>query len=102
LHLRHGPATVLTLQQSSQPAGLERTHPVEKTAAADAQLFGNLRGGQLPAGGQSRSQQALLVFDILASPQLNGHSLRQIRPVQMVSLRHALIYLHRRNDAISN
>jgi hypothetical protein len=93
---------MLTLQQSGQPARLERVHPVEKTAAADAQLLGNLRGGQLPAGSQARSQQALLTFDILASPQLNGHSLRQIRPVQTISLRHVLLYLYRQNSAISN
>ena len=46
LHLWHGPATVLTLQQSGQPAGLECAHPIKKTAAANAQLLGNLRGGQ--------------------------------------------------------
>jgi hypothetical protein len=38
----------------------------------------------------------------LASPQLNGHSLRQIRPVQMVSFRHVLLYPHPQNSAISN
>jgi hypothetical protein len=93
---------VLAFQQPGQPARLECVHPVEKTAAADAQLLGNLRGGQLPAGGQSRGQQSLLAFDILASPQLYGHSLRQIRPVQVVSLRHLSLCLHPRNSAISN
>ena len=57
LHSRHSPAPMLTFQQSGQPTGLERLHPVKKTAAADAQLFGNLRGGSLPAGGQSSGEQ---------------------------------------------
>jgi hypothetical protein len=102
LHLGRGTPTVLACEQAGQTAGFERVHPVEKPAAADTQLFGNLRGGQLAAGGQSCGQQSLLAFDILTRPQLNGHSLRQIRPVQVVSLRHVLLCLHPKNSAISN
>ena len=54
-------------KQGAQPTGLERVHPVEKTPPTDAQLLGNLCGGQLPAGGQARGQQSLLVFYILTS-----------------------------------
>jgi hypothetical protein len=45
LHSRQGATTVLSLQQAGQSACLERVHPVEKPAATDAQLFGNLRSG---------------------------------------------------------
>src|ERR1035437_7291400 len=102
LHLGRGPATVLTLQQSGHTAGLERIHPVEETAAADAQLLGNLRRRHLATGGQTRGKQPLLAFHIPASSQLDRHSLRQIRPVQVVSLRHVPLCLHPQNSAISN
>jgi DNA-binding response OmpR family regulator len=102
LHLRHRPATMLTLQQSGQPTGLQCVHPVEKPATADTQLLGNLRSRHLSAGGQARGQQPLLAFHILASPQFVSHRLRQIRPVQVVSFRHFLFCLHPQNSAISN
>jgi hypothetical protein len=68
LHLGRSPATVLTFQQSAQTARLERVHPIEKSAAADAQLLGNLCRRQLPAGGQTRGEQTLLAFHIPANP----------------------------------
>jgi hypothetical protein len=88
--LRHGTATVLSLQQSGQTTGLERVHPVEKSTTTDVQLLGNLRRSHLSAGGQSCGEQALLAFHIRANPQFISDSLRQIRTVQMVSLRHPL------------
>jgi hypothetical protein len=69
--LWRGPAAVLTLQQSDQTARLERVHPVEKAAAADAQLLGNLRHRPLSAGRQTGGKQALLAFHIPARPQLD-------------------------------
>jgi hypothetical protein len=100
--LRHGTATVLSLQQSGQTTGLECVHPVEKSTTTDVQLLGNLRRSHLSAGGQSRGEQALLAFHIRANPQLISDSLRQIRPVQMVSLRHPPLCLPPQNSAISN
>jgi hypothetical protein len=47
---------MLTFQQSGQPTGLERVHPVEKTPPTDAQLLGNLCGGHLSAGRQPRGE----------------------------------------------
>lgn len=49
LHLRAGPAAMLTLQQAGQTAGLEGVHPGEKPPAADAQLLGDLFRGELSA-----------------------------------------------------
>jgi len=41
--------------------GLEFRYPVERLAAADAHLFGNLRRGELTTASQTHRQQALLV-----------------------------------------
>ena len=57
LYLRRVAAAMLAFQQTGHAAGLQRLHPVEKTAAADPQLPGDLPGGQFAADRQSRRQQ---------------------------------------------
>ena len=74
---------------------------MEELPAADADLLGDLGGGELAAAGQTEGQQTLLVGDVLAGGQSLHHLGRQIRTLEVKSFRHLAFYTPCHNSAIT-
>ena len=89
--LRWLAAAMLTLQQPRHAASFERVDPVKELAAAHADLSGNLRSGELPAGGQAHGQQSLVKPDVFAIRQCCCDRSGKIGSLQLKSLRHVFI-----------
>ena len=88
VNLRRLPAAMSAFQQARHAARLERIDPVEELPPADADLLGNLRGGQLAAGRQAHGEQSLVGSNLFALCQCRRHGSGQIRSLQMISLGH--------------
>ena len=79
---------MLSGQQLAHATRFEIPNPVEKLAAADAHLFGNLRGGELATTSQTHGQQPLLVANVLTVGQRVRDFLGPFRSLQMKSFWH--------------